>query len=116
MSVYTCEQCSFYSDKHIKHVKHLASQKHRENTERILGKPPSTRAGQSIAAHRLLRAPQENKETDSENVKQTKVTQAPNIVTYGFPSVFTLLEVNNNCIVGARRIDMNNSVIRFVDE
>lgn len=114
MSVYNCEQCSFYTDKHNKLIKHLASQKHRENTERVLGNPPSTRTAQTVATHRVLK--QENKETDSENVKQTEVTQAPILVTNGFPTVFTLLEVNNNRIVGARQIDMNNSVIRFVGE
>lgn len=102
MSVYTCEQCSFYSDKHSKHMKHLASQKHRENTERILGKPPSTRAGQSIAAHRLLkRAPE--------------TSQTPAVIANNSPTVFTLLEVTNNRVVGSRQIDMNNSVIRFVN-
>lgn len=114
MSVYNCEQCSFYTDKNNKLIKHLASQKHRENTERILGNPPSTRTAQTVATHRVLK--QENKETESENMKQTEVTQDPIIVTNGFPTVFTLLEVNNNRIVGARQIDMNNSVIRFVGE
>lgn len=114
MSVYNCEQCSFYTDKNSKLIKHLASQKHRENTQRVLGNPPSTRTAQTVATHRVLK--QENKETDSENVKQTEVTQAPILVTTGFPTVFTLLEVNNNRIVSARQIDMNNSVIKFVNE
>lgn len=113
MSVYNCEQCSFFTDKNSKLVKHLASQKHRENTERVLGNPPSTRTAQTVATHRVLK--QGNKETGSENMKQTEVTQAPILVTSGFPNVFTLLEVNNNRIVSARQIDMNNSVIHFVD-
>ena len=112
MSVYNCEQCSFYTDKNSKLVKHLASQKHRENTERILGKPPSTRTAQTIAIHRILK---EQKETVSENVKSPDIIQAPILVSNSFPTVFTLLEVNNNNIVSARQIDMNNSVIRFVD-
>ena len=114
MSVYNCEQCSFYTDKNNKLIKHLASQKHRENTERILGNPPSTRTAQTVATHRVLK--QENKETSTENVNSSEVVQTPILVTNGFPMVFTLLEVTNNRVVGSRQIDMKNSVIRFVDE
>ena len=112
MSVYNCEQCSFFTDKNNKLITHLASQKHRENTERVLGNPPSTRTAQTVAKHRILK--QENKEIASENMKLSEVTQAPILATTEFPTVFTLLEVNNNRIIDARQIDMNNSIIRFV--
>jgi len=54
-----------YGTKIINFIKHLASQKHRENTERVLGNPPSTRTAQTVATHRVLK--RENKETESEN-------------------------------------------------
>lgn len=113
MSVYNCEQCSFFTDKNSKLVTHLASQKHRENAERVIGKPPSTRSAQTLATHRVLK--EENKYTVSENVKTPEIIQAPILISNSFPTVFTLIEVNNNHIVSSRQIDMNSSVIHFVD-
>ena len=68
-----------YGTKIINFIKHHASQKHRENTERVLGNTPSTRTAQTVATHRVLK--QENKETESEN---SLIDALMNIVTESY--------------------------------
>ena len=106
MSVYNCEACSFYTDRHNKLLQHFKTQKHMENSKRVLATPPPTQRGQVSAPHRSVK---ENKK--SENDKENEKAIVPPLP---FPTVFTLLEIRDNQIVSSRQVDANNSVIHFV--
>lgn len=112
MSVYNCEACSFYTDRHNKLLHHFKTQKHMENSKRVLATPPPTQRGQVSAPHRALK---ENKKSEDEKEKAI-VPQLPfpALSSNGFPTVFTLLEIRDNHIVSSRQVDANNSVIHFV--
>lgn len=112
MSVYNCECCSFYTDRHSKLIYHFKTQKHMENSKRVLCTPPPTQRGQTSVTHRIVK---EN--IKSENEKEKGIVPDlpfPVLSSNGCPTVFTLLEIRDNQIVSSRQVDANNSVIRFV--
>lgn len=110
MSVYNCECCSFYTDRHNKLLQHFKTQKHKENSKQALKIPPPTQRGQTSFPHRCLK---ENKECKFDKEVQVVPPPAP-LVSPETPTVFTLLEIRDNQIVSSRQVDTNSSVIHFV--
>ena len=112
MSVYNCDCCSFYTDRHNKLLQHFKTQKHIENSKQALSTPPPTQRGQVSVSHRLVK---ENKDTEESEAKTVVPLLTPPVTpSSGFPTVFTLLEIRDNHIVSSRQVDANNSVIQFV--
>lgn len=126
MSVYNCESCSFYTDRHNKLLQHFTTQKHMENSRQDMGSPPSsTQKGQSSVKHRMFKD-STNSETKEVTVNVTplvlptaehfveKSTSTSTSTSASASTVFTLLEICDNQIVSSRRIDANNSDIKFI--
>jgi|UniRef100_A0A6C0IP50 hypothetical protein len=112
MSTYTCDVCSFYTDKNIKLIAHLATVKHKQNCRNKpditppsavlpVSIPPSTHCGQKNAQHRTL---------TQQDMTIRLFPQPPPPPQ----SVFTLLEIKNNQVVSTKQVDISNSIIKFV--
>ena len=128
MSVYTCELCSFYTDRKIKLIAHKNTQKHKNNLQNKLISvipihceqknksnsitpptvPPPTDSGQKNVKYRTLTRQKEKKVVFVPHTPSVDTPQHPS------PSVFTLLEIKDNQILSSRRINMTNSTIDFV--
>lgn len=122
MSVYNCESCSFYTDRHNKLLQHFKTQKHMENSRQYMGSPPSsTQKGQSSVKHRMF------KDSTNSEINKVNVNVPPLVLptaehfvekststSASASTVFTLLEICDNQIVSSRRIDANNSDIKFI--
>ena len=90
MSDYSCNICSFYTDRKIKLVAHNNTLKHRENLKY------KTRKKKKVTINLSPQPPPEH------NI------QSPH------QSVFTLLEIKNNQILSSKQINISNSTIDYI--
>ena len=108
MSTYTCDVCSFYTDKNNKFIAHLATLKHKQNCRNKTDiAPPTADGGQKNVQHRTLT----RQNNTMKLVPQPPVEHKPEPPPQ---SVFTLLEIKDNQIISTKQVDISNSVISFV--
>ena len=108
MSVYSCDICSFYADRKHKLVTHLNTQKHKENMENKLKNITPLSYGQKNMRHRTLIPSKEKKSIIPQQTETTQVQPSPT------PSVFTLLEIQDNKVITTNQVNMKNSLITFI--
>lgn len=113
MSVYSCDICSFYTDRKNKLNTHLGTQKHKENSEKKETNITQLSRGQKNAHHRTYKQKTIVNVSPPEPPKTTQPvnTQAPE---QSSPTIFTLLEIRNNQVVSTKQVDISNSVVKFM--
>lgn len=109
MSVYSCETCSFYTNRNTKLIAHLQTQKHKENSEMRQKNTTSLTCGQKKMNHRTLKT-----QTETTKIIPQPPTSSKNPPQQPLQSVFTLLEIKDNQVVSTRQVDVNNSIINFI--
>lgn len=108
MSVYTCDMCSFYTDRKTKLNTHLNTQKHEENAKNKLNNIPPLTCGQKNVQHRILKKKEEENSVTPQPPSHQPQPPSPS------PSVFTLLEIKDNKVLSSRQVNVTNSIINFV--
>lgn len=107
MSTYTCDVCSFYTDKKLRLLEHNKTQKHAENLKNKLNNVTPIECGQKKVKHRTLKKQQGTVDLlpHPPSEKETQVSS---------PSVFTLLEIKDNRILSSRQVNITKSTIDYV--
>lgn len=113
MSVYSCDICSFYTDRKNKLVAHLGTQKHKENSENKETNITQLSRGQKNAHHRTYKQKTIVNVSHPEPPKTIQSVSTQD-VEQSSPTIFTLLEIRNNQVVSTKQVDVNNSIINFV--
>ena len=109
MSVYSCETCSFYTDRNTKLTAHLQTLKHKENSEMKQKNATPLTYGQKKVQHRTLK-----RQTETTKINPQPPMSSQNPQPQLPQSVFTLLEIKDNQVVSTKQVDVNKSIINFI--
>ena len=121
MSVYTCDTCSFYTDRKTKFNVHLNTQKHEENTRNKLTIITPLTCGKQNVQRRIFKKKEETNsvtpqppshipQPPSNPCPSRRIDQAADPSHQPQPpsqSVFTLLEIKDNQVLSSRQVNVS---------